>query len=93
MIYSLTYELKSSDFDYSALFKFLDHGGDFNCIHVTRDCWWITPIEKMDIDFLVDKLRALMGPKDHFFVTALSSLDINGWLPSSSWTFYKDNIK
>lgn len=93
MVYSLTYELKSPDKDYTALFNFLEQGEDFDCVHVMRDCWWIASSYKLNINELVSRIRDLMGSKDHFFITPLSANDINGWLPSTSWSFYTDNMQ
>lgn len=92
MIYSLSYELKSQEKDYTELFTYLEHGlGKGEGIHVLRDSWWIASEEEIDVDQECDEIRKRMGEKDHFFFSRLTDKDINGWLPSSSWNYYNEN--
>ena len=93
MIYSLTYELKSQDKDYTSLFIFLEHELGSGGLHVMRDCWWISSDIELEINELCDKIRTYIGDKDHFFITRLPEAEINGWLPSSSWDYFRKNIK
>lgn len=91
MVYSLSYELKSTDKDYTQLFSFLEHGIGEGGIHILRDSWWIFSQTELDINSTCDDIRSRMGEKDHFFFTKLSYSDINGWLPSSSWNWLSDH--
>ncbi len=89
MVYSLSYELKSTEMDYTPLFSFLEHGIGVGGIHVLRDSWWIFSKTEIDISKTCDDIRALMGEKDHFFFSKLSVNDINGWLPSTLWNSFR----
>lgn len=91
MVYSLSYELQSTEKDYTPLFSYLEHGIGEGGIHILRDSWWIFSNEELDINATCDEIRGLMGEKDHFFFTKLSYDDINGWLPSSSWSGLSDH--
>ena len=91
MVYSLSYELKSTDKDYTQLFSFLEQGIGEGGIHVLRDSWWIFSKTDLEISSTCDAIRSKMGEKDHFFFTKLSDSDINGWLPSSTWNWFRDN--
>ena len=92
MIYALTYELKSSDKDYASLFNFLEHGLGSRSIHVLRDSWWIVSETEFDISKVIELIRAHMGDKDHFYFSKLSDSDIDGWLPTSAWDFFRVNV-
>lgn len=92
MIYALTYELKSSDKDYAPLFNFLEHELGSRSIHVLRDSWWIASDKDIDITEAISSIRAHMGDKDHFYFSRLSESDIDGWLPTSAWDFFRKNI-
>lgn len=91
MVYSLSYELKSVEMDYTPLFTFLEHGIGEGGIHVLRDSWWIYSQTELNINETCDEIRKRMAEKDHFFFTKLSDKDINGWLPSSSWNWFADH--
>ncbi len=92
MMYSLSYELKTPDKDYSTLFSYLEHEvGNKKGIHVMRDSWWISSDEELDVDAVCNEIRKRLGEKDHFFFSKLTNIDINGWLPSSSWSYFRDN--
>lgn len=91
MIYSLSYELKSTEKDYTSLFNYLEHSIGLGGIHVMRDTWWIASNTELGINDICNEIRQLIGEKDHFFFTKLSDKEINGWLPSSSWDFFRNN--
>lgn len=92
MIYSLSYELKSLDKDYSPLFSYLEHEvGSGKGIHVMRDSWWIASDVELDVDAVCDEIRSRIGERDHFFFSRLSNSDINGWLPSTAWDYFREN--
>ena len=92
MMYSLSYELKTSDQDYSSLFAYLEHEvGSRPSIHVMRDSWWISSDEELDVNNVCEEIRKRIGEKDHFFLSKLSINAINGWLPSSSWDYFREN--
>lgn len=93
MVYSLSYELKSAEKDYTSLFNYLEHGIGQGGIHVMRDSWWIASETELDISAICNQIRTHMGEKDHFFFTKLNETAINGWLPSSSWDFLSEHIK
>lgn len=93
MIYSLSYELKSAEKDYTSLFNYLEHNIGLGGIHVMRDTWWIASDTELNINDICNEIRKLIAEKDHFFFTKLSDTGINGWLPSSSWEFFSDNTK
>lgn len=93
MVYSLSYELKSEEKDYTSLFNYLEHGIGQGGIHVMRDTWWIASDTELDIDAICGKIRTLIGEKDHFFLTRLSQSSINGWLPSSAWDYFSEYVK
>lgn len=91
MVYSLSYELRSTEMDYTPLFIFLEHGIGNGGIHVLRDCWWIYSQKELDINETCDEIRKRMSEKDHFFFNKLSRKEINGWLPSSTWSWFEKN--
>ena len=91
MVYSLSYELKSTEMDYTPLFAFLEHGIGEGGIHVLRDSWWIFSRTELNISDTCDEIRKRLAEKDHFFFTKLSDNDINGWLPSSSWQWLRNS--
>ena len=93
MVYSLSYELKSTEKDYTSLFNYLEHELGSGGIHVMRDTWWVASDNELDINATCDKIRSFMGEKDHFFFTKLSETAINGWLPSSSWDYFSAKNK
>ena len=93
MIYSLSYELKSTERDYTSLFNYLEHEIGSGSIHVMRDSWWIASDIELDINVICDQIREHIGEKDYFFFTKLSDSVINGWLPSSSWDYFSENTK
>ena len=77
--------------DYTPLFIFLEHGIGNGGIHVLRDCWWIYSQKELDINETCDEIRKRMSEKDHFFFNKLSRKEINGWLPSSTWSWFEKN--
>lgn len=89
MIYQLTYELRTSDKDYSEFFAYLERGLGGQALHVLRDSWWLS-IEATDIDKLCDNVRTRLGENDVFFITQVSAGQINGWMPQSSWKWYRE---
>ena len=91
MVYSLSYELRSTEMDYTPMFIFLEHGIGNGGIHVLRDCWWIYSQKELDINETCDEIRKRMSEKDHFFFNKLSRKEINGWLPSSTWNWFEKN--
>mgnify|MGYP004566356011 FL=1 len=91
-MYFVSYELKTADKDYSSLFAYLEHEvGNRNGIHVMRDSWWLSSNEELDVNIVCEEIRKRIGDKDHFFLSKLPTNDINGWLPSSSWDFFREN--
>lgn len=93
MVYSLSYELKSTEMDYTPLFTFLEHEIGEGGVHVLRDTWWICSQEDLDISNVCEEIRKRIAEKDHFFFVKISSKDINGWLPSTSWQWFGDHNK
>ena len=91
MVYSLSYELKSVDKDYTPLFSFLEHGIGQGGIHVLRDSWWIASETELDVNIICNQIRNYLGDKDHIFFARLSNVEINGWLPSSSWNWFNEH--
>lgn len=90
MIYQLSYELKTPDKDYTALYSFLEKEVGGSAIHVLRDTWWIKYNESQNINDLCDLIKGKMGENDVFFLSALSVNDMNGWLPSSNWKWLNE---
>lgn len=91
MVYSLSYELKTADKDYTPLFSFLEKGIGKGGIHVLRDSWWIASDKPLDVPKICEEIRKFLGDKDHIFLTQLSNTNTNGWLPSSSWNWFKEH--
>lgn len=91
MVYALSYELKSVEKDYAPFFHYLEHQLGKVAIHVLRDTWWISSDNELDVNAVCDEIRKLIAEKDRFYLYRLIDKDINGWLASSSWDFFKDN--
>lgn len=91
MIYSLSYELKSTDKDYTPLFSFIEHEIGQGGVHVLRDTWWIYSDEELNVDSVCENIRKYIAEKDHFFFAKLPEKEINGWLPSSSWATFNEH--
>jgi hypothetical protein len=92
MIYQLTYELRTSDKDYTEFFAYIEQSIGDDAIHVLRDAWWISVKEK-DLDSLCDDIRTRLGEKDVFFLTKIHSGETNGWMPQNTWKWYQKHIE
>jgi hypothetical protein len=93
MVCLVTYELKTPDWDYTPLYSYLENQMGKSAIHVLRDSWWVDVENNKDISSLADTIRNLMGEKDIFFIVDISKKPINGWLPSTSWTWLQERDK
>lgn len=91
MVYQLTYELKSSEHDYSSFYSYLEKEVGESAIHVLRDSWWIFTPQEVSIDSLCDGIREHLGDKDIFYLSELRKEAVNGWMPSSHWKWYNDH--
>lgn len=91
MIYQLTYELRTSDKDYSDFFTFLEQGLGGDALHVLRDAWWLAVDDEWDIKRLCEEIRPRLGDMDVFFVTEIPIKNINGWMHQTAWKWYKDH--
>lgn len=91
MVYQLTYELRSPDWDYSSLYSFLEKDAGDSAIHVLRDSWWIYISKPVSICELRDRIRAFMGEKDIFYISELLKESVDGWMPSSHWKWYSEH--
>ncbi len=91
MIYQLSYELRTPDYDYTSLYNYLEtHFGD-NVKHVLRDTWWLASSSSLDLVAIVHEMRDKIGANDGFYVSLLDTNEINGWLPSTLWQWFNDN--
>lgn len=91
MIYSLSYELKSTDRDYAPLFSYLETGIGRGGIHVLRDSWWIASDSVLDVNSVCEQIRRYMGEKDHLYFGRIDDSNVNGWLPSSAWQWFNSH--
>ncbi len=94
MVYQVSYELRTPEKDYSSLFKFLENeveGVKGEGIHVLRDVWWVKVNEPFDADVFGKKIKEHLESTDIFFFAQLTSNNINGWMPSSYWTWFNQN--
>ncbi len=91
MVYQLSYELKTQDWDYAPLFSYLENQLGSSAKHVLRDVWWIAIDNEVNIDETCASIREYMGEKDNMFFCRLTNADLNGWLPSNIWKWYNEN--
>lgn len=77
--------------DYTALYNYLEKEMGRESVHVLRDTWWVDMADGQDVSELADKLRKYMGDKDVFYINKVINGNIDGWLGSSSWDFYRKN--
>lgn len=92
MVYQLTYELKSQDYDYSSFFSYLEKEIGESAIHVLRDSWWIyISNNEISVEELCNNIRSHLGDKDIFYLSELQKESVNGWMPSSHWKWYNEH--
>lgn len=91
MIYQVTYELKDSEKDYSKLYALLEKGIGIEGVHVLRDSWWIASDVELNVDVECEKIHALLSLHDHVYMSKLANSNVNGWLPSSLWSWYRNH--
>jgi hypothetical protein len=92
MIYLLTYELRTPDMDYSPLYNHLEKEMGEVAIRVLRDSWWIKIDDSRSIEGLVNEVRNYLGEQDVLFITQIIENGYNGWLPSSTWDWLRENL-
>lgn len=88
MLLLITYDLRSSDKDYTALYE----GIKRNCNkwwHYMESVWIVKTENTPDsiVDFLKDKI----DKDDRLFVVNISQQKRQGWLPSKAWEWIKAN--
>ena len=89
MVYIVSYQLQTPDKDYSPLYKYVEHSIGDSAVHVLRDSWWIGTEKSIDVNEVANKIREYMGEHDSVFIAKLSTdTPINGWLPSTHWTWF-----
>lgn len=91
MIYQITYELKDSDKDYSALYALLEKGIGSEGVHVLRDSWWIASDRELNVDEECERIHMQLSEQDHVYMSKFADSHVNGWLPSSLWQWYRDH--
>ena len=90
MIYTLTYELRTPNKEYTDMYTYLEKKFGDSAIHVLRDTWWIHTLDEKAVDEMCDDIKKYMGENDVFYITEISEQPINGWLASSSWKWFQD---
>ena len=88
MLLLITYDLRSSDKDYTSLYE----GIKKNCSkwwHYMESVW----IVKTDNtpDSIVDMLKDKIDKDDRLFVVDITQQKRQGWLPSKAWEWIKAN--
>lgn len=92
MIYQLTYDLRSSEKNYSELYDYLEKELAAKSIHVLPTAWWFFIEDRQDKDFKLDEvsdtIKALMDKNDVFYISAIHEGEINGYMGSPAWNWY-----
>lgn len=91
MVFQILYELKTPEKDYSPLFTYLETGMGESGIHVLRDCWWVSNPHQEDVVEMCKEVRNYLGENDVFYITVVSPEQINGWLSSGSWNWFREH--
>lgn len=89
MIYQVSYELKTQDKDYGPLFNYLEKKGRGG-IHVLRDTWWIDVVGE-NLNEVFQQIHSLLGDEDVFYCSQIDVKNINGWMSSSVWDWFKEH--
>ena len=88
MLLLITYDLRSSDKDYTSLYD----GIKKNCAKWWHymDSVWIIKTENTP-DGIVDFLKDKIDKDDRLFVVDITQQKRQGWLPSKAWEWIKAN--
>jgi len=90
MIYSVTYELRTKDKDYSAFYSFLEKEMGDSSMHVLRDAWWVFSERQLNFVEVRERIKQFLSEQDLFYISELPKDRINGWMAMSAWNWYKE---
>lgn len=84
-VYLITYDLNSTEKDYSALFSEIEKLGD--SIRILKSVWFV--YTDKDAKQISDILRGVMDVRDHLYVVRNDNEDRQGWMYSKNWDWLK----
>lgn len=80
--YLITYDLKTQNKDYNALYDLIKSLGEF--FHPLESTWFLK--SNLTADELSTKIKPHMCDDDLLFVVEISNLtNVQGWLPKTAW--------
>lgn len=88
--YALTFDLRDKQHNYSDLFNAIKSFGEWK--HPQEPLWVvIVDGNQYNADKIFKEVKPLMQPSDLAFITDISNMDRQGWMPSSTWEMLKSN--
>ena len=88
MIYMISYDLKTVNKDYAALYEAIKACGDW--IHPLESLWVVDTLQRrLTADQITDVLRAFMSQEDTLLVCQIDHADRNGWMAKSAWQWLR----
>lgn len=88
--YALTLDLRDKQHNYTDLFNAIKSLGEWK--HPQEPLWVVIVDErKADANKIFDLIKPNMQPTDMVFITDISNMDRQGWMPSTTWEMLKSH--
>ena len=88
MLVLITYDLKSSEKDYSSLYEAIRNCGS-KWWHYMESVWLVRT--ELSPNECFERLRENFCTEDCCFVVDITQQNRQGWLPSKAWDWIKEN--
>lgn len=81
MIFQISYDLKSTTADYSAVYERIRSFGD--TLPILKSTWLVST--EKTADAMVDELQSVIQKGDRLFISEIVKDKYNGWHATSTW--------
>lgn len=88
MVYQISYDLKSTTADYSAVYEKIKSFGE--ALPILKSTWLVSTDKTADV--MTDELQSVIQKGDRFFISAVTSEKYNGWHSTETWNWIKQKI-
>lgn len=88
MVFQISYDLKSTTADYSAVYEKIKSFGE--TLPILKSTWLVSTDKMADV--MVDELQSVIQKGDRFFISEVIKDKYNGWHATLTWEWISQRL-